>query len=225
MSDQLQRRGRQRAVLRVGGVAGEVDRVADLPGQARRGRVDHRVRRGVTDRDGDRRRVGRALVVGDPQAWVIDARRGVGVRGGRAGRVAECAVAVEIPRVAQRPTFRVGGARAVEAHRQRGGTVGRVRRDPGGRRLVGGRVGDAVHGPVVHVDVEQVAAGADLQVDGMPSGAASAVDADERLQPGGVGQPVRACEHRPDLITGVVGEEQRAVVLRDRTRSARTPRP
>jgi len=39
-----------------------------------------------------------------------------------------------------------------------------------------------VDGAVIHVDVEKVAAGSDLQVDRMPGGAASRVDADERLQ-------------------------------------------
>ncbi|WP_346277795.1 hypothetical protein [Pseudonocardia sp.] len=69
-------------------------------------------------------------------------------------------------------------------------------------------------GAVLYVEVEQVAAGTDLQVDGMPGGTARRVDADERLQPGRVGQPVRAREDRPDLVAAVVGEEQRAAVLR-----------
>ena len=80
-------------------------------------------------------------------------------------------------------------------------------------------------GAVVHVDVEQVAARADLQVNGMPGCAAGRVDADEGLDVRRVRQPVRAGHHGPDLVAAVVGEEQRAVVLRpDTTRPGRTPR-
>ena len=73
-----QRRRRQRAVLRVCGMPGEGDRVADLPGQRRSRRVDDRGRRGIAGGDGDRRRISRALVVRDPQARVVNAGGGVG---------------------------------------------------------------------------------------------------------------------------------------------------
>src|SRR4029453_3703026 len=75
------------------------DGVGLRPGRALCGRVDHDGWRGVAGRDRDRCGVARALVVGDSQARVIDPCDGVDVRGCRPGRIAERAVAVEIPGV------------------------------------------------------------------------------------------------------------------------------
>src|SRR5262249_42326995 len=144
------------------------------------GRVDDGDRRRVTRGDGDRGGVARALVVGDTQTGGVYARGGVRERGGRGGRIAEYPLAVEVPGVAERPTLRVGRARPVEGDRERDRAVGGVGRHDRGRWLVGGGERDAVNGAVFHVDVEQVAAGADLQVDRMAGTAAGGVDADER---------------------------------------------
>ena len=74
----------------------------------------------------------------------------------------------------------------------------------GRRAVVVARVRDAADRAEADVDEEQVAARADLQVDGVDA------EVGEHLDLGGVGQPVGALLHHPDALTRVVGEEQRS---------------
>ena len=114
-----QRRRRQRAVLRIGGRAGEADHIAHLPGGAGQRRVDDGGRRSVANRDGDRVGVRGPQAVGHSQRCGVAAGSGVGVARLRGRRVVVRTVAVQVPRVGQRVAVRVARTGAVEGHRQR----------------------------------------------------------------------------------------------------------
>jgi hypothetical protein len=198
---------RKGAVLRVGGVAGEADGVAHRPGEAGRGRVDHRCGGGVAGADGDGDRGahrGGPASIGDLELDHIGPRGGVGEARVGGGRVVVGAVAVQVPGVADRVAVGVGGAAAVELHGEGRRAAGRVGGGHGVGRVVGAEVPQAADLPAFEVGVEQIAAGrVGRQVHGMGVG----VD-HERLDVVGIGQAVAAGQHRPDAVAGVVAEER-----------------
>ena len=116
----------------------------------------------------------------------------------------------------------------MELHRQGRGSGGVIGVGDRRRRLVAaGVVADVVDGPFDHVDVVEVAAGSDLEVD-------QAADLRrELLACRRIRQPVRAGRHEEEALPRVVGEEEAVVVVvgvrparvedrrRDRTLAAR----
>ena len=189
-------------------MTGERNRVADLPGRPGGREVDGRHRRYTVGADQRRRGVGSAVVVGDANGNRVGSRP-VRARRVDAGRVAERSVAVEVPRVGERVAgIRVGGGRRVELDRERRGARRRRRGHACDWRIVRRHEAHAVNRPAVEVGVEEVAAGADLQVD---RAARARVECDHVRR---VRLAVAAGEHRPDAFPGVVGEEESAEVAR-----------
>ena len=142
--------------------------------------------------------VQRRLVVAAP--WlsvtrsdgVVRAGRRVGERRVGRRRVAERAVAVEIPGVGDRVAVGIGRRRAVEGHLQRRRPARRGRR---GARASGGWLAGEVLDPpdraAVEVDVEEVAARPDLQIDRIG----------RRRQEGRALRRDRAARSRPCVMT------------------------
>ena len=165
----LERGGRQRPVELIDGAAGEGDDVADLPQRRAGRRRDGDVRRRMSGVDGDRR-TARSARAGDLQTDRDVGGRRIGeLRGGGRG-VAVDAVAVQVPAVRDRPAQRIARRAAVEADRQRQEAVRPIGLDHRGRPR-GGGVLDATDRAAVEVDVVEVAAGADLQIDWRPPAA------------------------------------------------------
>ena len=148
------------------------------------------------------------MVVGHPHAGQVAAGARVPELRGRARGVVVLAVAIEVPLVGDR-VARVGvaGLVRVEVHVERRVAVGRRGADHGARCLVAGGVVQAPDAAGVVVGIEEVVAGAELQLDrtGRPGA--------ERLDPGRAGKPVGSSLHHPDAVARVVREEERPVEL------------
>lgn len=197
-----QRRSRQRTVLFIRGVTGERDRVADLPRRTGGRQIDGRHGRRAVRVDHHGRGVGGAVVVGHAHGHRVRPG-GKRSRGIHDGRVAIRSVAVAIPRVGERVAgIGIARRRRVELNREGCRARGRVRRNACDGRVVRCHVTDSTNRSVVEVGVEEIAAGADLQVDGPGS---AGVEGDHVRR---VGLAVGPGEHGPDALPGVVGEEE-----------------
>ena len=196
----------ERALLRIGRGPGDADDGAGTP-RRRPGRgADRCGRPRVAGGDHDRIDGSRTVRVGHAELHHVRSRVRVGPGRGDGGRVAERPVAVQIPAEGKR----VGGigiarARSVELDGERRRSVRPVRLDHRGRRLGAGHVADAVDA-AADVHVVEVAARADLQIDGIRRRRG------ERESRARVRLSVGTERHGPDAASGVVAEEQRALV-------------
>ena len=145
--------------------------------------------------------------VADPQIGGVGAGLSVGERRCRRRRIVEDAVVVKVPCVCDRVAIWIGGRPAIECDGERCRPTRRLCADHGDGWLVLAEVADATDG-AAQVHVEEVAARSDLNVDWLGSAG------NKRAALADIGQPVRSRFHRPDTPAGVVGEEQRALVLR-----------
>ena len=203
-----QRRGGERPVLGVGRAAGERDLLAGDPLNAGVGSLDRRGRSRVPRMHDHLRDRARALTVGDPEADGHVAGSGVGLIGGCRRRVTILAVSVEIPGVGDRIAVGIARSGGVEAHVQRHRPVRGSCGDGGDRWLVACEVLHAVDRAVGDVDVVEIPARPDLEVDRRPR---CLVELGDRRR---IRQAVRALERHPYALARVVGEKQRALVLR-----------
>ncbi len=193
----------QRALLGVRGVSGKRDRVVDLPGQRRKGRVDERRRGRIAGVHGQRTGdVRGAVIVGHLQAHGVGSRVGVVEAGVGESRVVELTVAVQVPRVRDRVS-RLGRGRAGAREVDQQGCSARERRSRGhGHRSVL----DPDDPASVEVGVVQVPIRTDRQVDRTLS---------RRSKCGPVSRfRIARCsgEHHPDALARVVREKERVVV-------------
>ena len=170
-----------------------------------RGAVIVAIGYGVVDHDRHGLGVRSAVGVGHAQSDRVAADRRESVARLRRGRVAEDSVPVQVPGV--RESLRrigIGRTAPVELNRQRRLAGQRVGRDDRGRQ----EVLDPVDLASIDVHVEKVPSRPGDELD------RTARASDEGLPVGGVRVPVCVGEHRPDALSGVIGEKEGVLVVR-----------
>ncbi len=196
MQDNLpeKRRGRERLV-RIGGVSGEWNRLADPPLERRSRRINKRCWGRVPYRDRDAGDVRCSMIVRHFELHGIDFHLRIGEGGLGGSGIAEGAVPVQVPGIGQGIAgIRIAGGSPIKGDGKRGWSGQRRGLNDGRGGLIAARELDASDSPSIEVHIEQVAPWPNLQVDGI-RGAGHKRGSGRRI-----GQAVRPFEHDPNTI-------------------------